>query len=281
MYREQLADNRESIDLIKRDIYISDMGFVESKTMEQLTSPNPADLLILCPTDQSMRMYLNDEHIVLVPNELIVTTKNQVSLLGQTKALYLYIHGALAQKYISPEKRNRKLSFSAADDIISATHFFMDTLNKGLAIPVSKRIKMAFTIALDIYMYTDQQAVYPVLVQNAIQIINNEYCFIYGIDDLADKLGVTKSHLIRVFRSALGVTPGVYLEHVRMEKAKLYLSSKSLNMESVAHLSGYSCANYFAKVFKRNTGVSPTDYVRSLPDEHVDITHEIPDDFYV
>lgn len=281
MFEKQVSDTNESFDFIKRDIYISEAGFIESKTIERLSSPNPDDLLLLSPTAQSLRIYLNDKHIILAPNELIITTKDQVSLLGQTQALYLYIHGTLAQKYIGFEKRNIVLTFSAADDIIAATRFFTDAITKGLTIPVNKRIKAAFTIALDIFMYTEQQSIYPVLVQDALEIINTEYCFISGIDELADKLGVTKSHLIRVFRSALGVTPGVYLERIRMDKAKLYLRSRSLNMESIAHLTGYSCANYFAKVFKRNTGVSPTDYVHSSPDDHVDITHEIPDDFFV
>lgn len=270
-----------NISLVKRDIYISSWGLADSNTITELKAPDPNNVLILYPTFKPIHMRLNDELIELKSNELLVTTQKEFSLLGRTKVLYLHIGGTLAQKYITLEKRNKVLSFSAADEIILIIHFLTEALSKGMPIPQKKKIKMAFSIAVDIFLYTDQQTVYPLLVQDALHIINNEYCFICGIDDLADKLGVTKSHLIRVFRSSLGITPGTYLERIRMEKAKIYLQSRSLNIESIAHLTGYSCANYFAKVFKKNTGLSPTDFVRSSPNKDIDITHEIPDDFYV
>lgn len=101
------------------------------------------------------------------------------------------------------------------------------------------------------------------LVRDAVSLIEAEYAYLYGIDELADRLEVTKHHLIRVFSAATGISPGKYLSEIRMYHAKLLLACGDTPMEIIAGACGYSCANYFSKVFKKNTGLTPSDYARS------------------
>lgn len=106
---------------------------------------------------------------------------------------------------------------------------------------------------------------HPSLVRDAISLIEAEYAYLYGIDDLADRLEVTKHHLIRVFSAATGISPGKYLTDVRIYHAKKMLQAcEDTPMEIIAGACGYSCANYFSKVFKKHTGLTPTDYARSV-----------------
>lgn len=106
---------------------------------------------------------------------------------------------------------------------------------------------------------------YVPLVQDAISIIEYQYAYLYGIDELADRLEVTKHHLIRVFTAGTGISPGKYLSQVRMHYAKtMLLSSEDTPMEIIAGACGYSCANYFSKAFKKQTGLTPTEYAASV-----------------
>jgi len=108
---------------------------------------------------------------------------------------------------------------------------------------------------------------YPSLVKDAISLIECNYAFLYGIDDLAAQLEVTKPHLIRTFTASAGISPGKYLTRIRIYHAQLLLSSGSdTPMEMVAGACGYSCANYFSKVFKKHTGLTPTEYALSVND---------------
>jgi AraC-like DNA-binding protein len=108
---------------------------------------------------------------------------------------------------------------------------------------------------------------YPELVQDAVSLIEAGYAYLYGIDDLADQLEVTKHHLIRLFTAATGVSPGQYLIHVRMLHAKLLLQSQeNTPLEIIAGACGYSCANYFTKAFKKYTGMTPTQYIQTVKD---------------
>ena len=104
---------------------------------------------------------------------------------------------------------------------------------------------------------------YPTLVRDAVAMIEAQYAYLYGIDELADLLEVTKHHLIRIFTASTGTPPGKYLADIRIFHAKsLLLSGEEAPMEIIAGACGYSCANYFSKVFKKHTGMTPTDYIR-------------------
>jgi transcriptional regulator GlxA family with amidase domain len=106
---------------------------------------------------------------------------------------------------------------------------------------------------------------YPPLVRDAVAMIETQYAYLYGIDELAALLEVTKHHLIRIFTANTGIPPGKYLADIRVFHAKSMLrSGEDAPLEIIAGACGYSCANYFCKVFKKHTGMTPTDYMKSV-----------------
>lgn len=104
------------------------------------------------------------------------------------------------------------------------------------------------------------RAEYSVLIKQAIEAMREEYAFLTGVDELAERLNVSKSHLIRTFTAAVGVSPGRYLQTVKLDNAKLMLQNRDYNIEMVADMAGYAGANYFCKVFRRATGETPGEY---------------------
>ncbi len=106
---------------------------------------------------------------------------------------------------------------------------------------------------------------YPPLIQHAIAIMHEDFAHLYGIDDLAERLEVSPSHLIRKFSATVGMSPGQYLTQIRIHYAKRLLRSGSVSLELVAAGTGFSNASYFGKVFRRITGMSPSAYIRSAP----------------
>ena len=123
---------------------------------------------------------------------------------------------------------------------------------------------------------------YPPLVQDAVAMIEAQYAYLYGIDELADLLEVTKHHLIRVFTANAGTSPGRYLSDVRIFHAKsMLLSGEDAPLEIIAGACGYSCANYFCKVFKKHTGMTPTEYIKTAQLEGSSAPHEAIKKFYL
>ena len=98
------------------------------------------------------------------------------------------------------------------------------------------------------------------LWQQAEDLIRREFPHLEGVEDLAQRLGVSKCHLIRTFRAIKGVPPGRYLTRVRVAAARVYLENREYPIQVVAGLTGFADGNYFAKVFRRETGFTPRDY---------------------
>ena len=105
----------------------------------------------------------------------------------------------------------------------------------------------------------------PLLVAQAVEAIHSHYAELYGVEELAESLGVSKSHLIRVFRAAMGLSPGQYLTRVRLDAAKQLLAHREYNLDVVASLCGFSGANYLCRVFKKVVGCSPRAWQASCP----------------
>lgn len=105
------------------------------------------------------------------------------------------------------------------------------------------------------------------LVEAAVGIIQEEFPFLEGLDELAERLEVSKAHLIRTFTKKTGVSPGRYITHLRIEYAKLLLRGEDPSITYVAEASGFANANYFAKVFRRETGMSPSEYLETVPQQ--------------
>ena len=69
----------------------------------------------------------------------------------------------------------------------------------------------------------ESEGLFSPLVEAAVGIIQEEFPFLEGLDELAQRLEVSKAHLIRCFTKQTGVSPGRYITHLRVEYAKLLL----------------------------------------------------------
>ena len=82
-----------------------------------------------------------------------------------------------------------------------------------------------------------------------------------SLDQIARALRVSPYHLSHVFSRENEFSLFSYLTTLRLEKARTLLGESRLNVSEVAYSVGYASANYFAKVFRRRYGCSPSDYL--------------------
>ena len=107
----------------------------------------------------------------------------------------------------------------------------------------------------------------PPVVEAALGIIRRDYAFLEGIAELAERLEVSQEYLTRCFCKYTGVTPGKYLNQVRIENARLLLRQGQHSIQFISDACGFANANYFARVFRKSVGVNPREYARTRRDE--------------
>lgn len=81
---------------------------------------------------------------------------------------------------------------------------------------------------------------------------------------LADEFHLNAQYISQLFKNEIGVNFLTYLTNIRMEKAKKLLLSTALAITDVAEQSGYADYRVFTKVFKKNEGVTPSQYRRDF-----------------
>lgn len=77
---------------------------------------------------------------------------------------------------------------------------------------------------------------------------------------LADRMCMSNSTLYRKIMSLLGVSPNEYIRHIRLAKATELLLARELTIAEIAYRTGFGSYNSFSKVFKKEYGLSPTEY---------------------
>lgn len=98
------------------------------------------------------------------------------------------------------------------------------------------------------------------LIEAATDIILNSWSNPdFEVDSLAEKLNIHRSTLSRRFRQATGTTLIDYIISIRMQNAISMLQETSLSIKEISHHCGYVDPNYFSKLLKSRTGVSPSD----------------------
>lgn len=81
------------------------------------------------------------------------------------------------------------------------------------------------------------------------------------IPDLAELSGFSRAHFSRIFTHSEGIPPAEFVLHERMRHAARLLSGHAqLPVKEIAILTGFGDPNYFAKVFRRYFGTSPTEF---------------------
>ena len=96
-------------------------------------------------------------------------------------------------------------------------------------------------------------------VLEMIDYIKNKYQEKISISDLSKDLAYSESMLNRKFKKEVHITFNEYLNRYRINKAIDLLKNSDYNITEIAYMCGYSSAKYFARVFKKYLGMSPSD----------------------
>lgn len=100
-------------------------------------------------------------------------------------------------------------------------------------------------------------------VMKAIKIIETSYVTQLSQDETAKRLRLTPQYFSYLFKRDTGKSFTTYLRVYRIEIAKKLLGSNDMSVAEVAQYVGYPDGKYFCRIFKSETGVSPTQFIFS------------------
>jgi transcriptional regulator GlxA family with amidase domain len=106
-------------------------------------------------------------------------------------------------------------------------------------------------------------------VRAAQHLIHTEPAVDLRVPVLAGRVGMSPRHFSREFTRQVGMTPGQYVEQVRLDTARRLLESEPVTVSVAARRSGFGSAETMRQAFVRRLGVPPDDYRRRFALLHV------------
>lgn len=83
-----------------------------------------------------------------------------------------------------------------------------------------------------------------------------------SIQNAMAELGYSYAHLCRQFSKTYGVSPIEYINSLRITRAKLLMRDTDLNISEIAYRVGFENPAYFSRLFRKQTGFSPKQYIQ-------------------
>jgi len=125
-----------------------------------------------------------------------------------------------------------------------------------------KRTCILDPIGVVVRQSTDVMAIDDPDVVAALEYIAHHAMKNIGVEDVAEQAGLGRRVLERRFQAVLGRTVLQEIWRVRIEQAKELLTETDLSMPSIASRSGFSSPQRMAVVFRKVTGMTPTEFRR-------------------
>ncbi len=103
----------------------------------------------------------------------------------------------------------------------------------------------------------------PPLMADVRAYIERHFDEAVTLDDLCGRFYINKSSLLHAFKAAFGTSPIRYLNAYRIERAKRYLENDARVTEAALSV-GFSNPVYFAELFRRHTGLTPSGFKKLI-----------------
>lgn len=110
------------------------------------------------------------------------------------------------------------------------------------------------------YIFSFGKIKHTDIIYKIIAYIKDNYPSEISLDDLADHVYMSKSYVSKIFREEMNCSITDYINYVRIKKSKNLLADRSLSIDEIVAMTGFTDKSYFTKVFKKIVGISPGKY---------------------
>ncbi|MBQ0083387.1 MAG: helix-turn-helix transcriptional regulator [Clostridiales bacterium] len=215
-------------------------------------------------------VYINGEPHYALPGDAILflpDAKQEYTFLAEDKGVNRWIHfsGSLCSKLGDTPLRivhinDRRVFESEFDALINAYYGHSDErellLNGYLTVLLARLIENIKTVQND-------SAVSEQRMADVLDYIGNNVCGSIDWNICANICCIGRDRFNHVFKTKMGISPMQYHKRLRIDYARKLLTDSAITVSECAAALGYSDINYFCRLFRKETGLSPLEYKKA------------------
>lgn len=153
----------------------------------------------------------------------------------------VYESGGMTYEFLS--RRDYLTTLLTINDNEGIRNWFVEKIRLSCAKMLSKRKERSTNV-----------------IEKAKEYINCNFFKQISLDDVSREVDISPYYFSKIFKDETGVNFIDYLTNIRIDKAKELLANSDLSMKEICGKVGYSDPNYFSRSFKKNVGVTPTEF---------------------
>lgn len=196
----------------------------------------------------------------LILTDIQMSFIDGIELLREMRARNIQSEVVLVSSYDEFEYARQGLVLGATDYILKPAE---DNKLKEMLLRVKEKLDSKQEIAKEVKAAAKSlEIAVPKegMAHNICRYFSDNSDRIITLEEMSESFGFSKDYFGKLFKSHMGVSFNSFYSAVKIEKAKSLLKTGNYKNYEISDMLGYSTVDYFSKIFKEMTGVTPTQF---------------------
>lgn len=212
---------------------------------------------------------LYEKEVDVVVTDVVMPNMDGIELTSRMKSIVEFSHIPVLMLSARQNVEHKVEGFEAGADSYITKPFEMPALEANIRSLVKNRKLLAQSFAsdqelIDVSKYTHNSTDRDFLEKVIKTIEDNVLQKNFSTNDLYFELNMSQSTFYRKLQSLINTSPNELIRKIKIQVACRLLSEKKLNISEIAYDLGFNDPKYFSSIFRKETGMSPTEYIKNI-----------------
>lgn len=253
-------------------IYVYNCGYINIHNNSNVFSEGAAPgYLLIYLHKGSLKVLIDNNYVQVSAGHVLIFRPKQIRDIvyescNENERFFVYFQGVGVENYLKQLSLNDQIVYNTGE-----LSFLIKTFKEIIqdfkihnfdcdAYRTTMLLSILTTVSTRISNINNPKENYSNNIKNILRLMEQTYYCNYPLEYYAKESAQSIPSFIRNFKNETGVSPKKYLNSLKIEKAKMFLSTTNLSVTTIALNLGMDDPFYFCNFFKKNTGKSPSEY---------------------
>ena len=152
----------------------------------------------------------------------------------------------------------RSIAFRLADALVAGAHYRV--IERGLSDLFEASFDASWQSGSGVNPPAGPRSPIDFRIQKSLRFLSDGLTQGVALDTIARDAGLSRPHFFKLLRDYTGVTPALYANTMRIERALNWVMDSTASVTEIGHELGFASLSHFTHFFAAHVGIPPTQY---------------------